>query len=125
MSIIPAIFIVTGICITLDAIVESKVMRIYSKGGSIAQEAISTIRTVHAFWAQSKMIEKYDKYLKDAHTEGKKKSILYGILFSTEYFCVYSGIALAFWQGYRMYRSGEIESVVCIHFIQFPTSALC
>lgn len=121
MSIIPAIFIITAICITLDAIVESKVMRIYSKGGSVAQEAISTIRTVHAFWAQSKMINKYDRYLKDAHTEGKKKSILYGVLFSTEYFCVFSGIALAFWQGYRMFRSGEIESVVCINLHIFSS----
>lgn len=119
MSIIPAIFIVTAICITIDAGVESKVMRTYSKGGSIAQEAVSTIRTVHAFWAQSKMIAKYDKYLQQARDEGKKKSILYGILFSTEYFCVFSGIALAFWQGHRMFVSGEIPDVGKVFTVVF------
>jgi ATP-binding cassette subfamily B (MDR/TAP) protein 1 len=111
MSVIPAIFLITSVCVALDAAVESRVMRHYSRGGSVAQEAISTIRTVHAFWAQSKMIEKYDKILQQAHTEGMKKSILYGILFSTEYFCVFSGVALAFWKGYKMFASGEISDV--------------
>lgn len=119
MSIIPAIFVITAGVIALDAPVEAKIMRIYSKGGSIAQEAISTIRTIHAFWAQSKLIDKYDKYLIDAHTEGKKKSIFYGVLFSTEYFCVFSGIALAFWQGYRMFRSGEIDSAGTVFTVIF------
>ncbi|KAK0119465.1 hypothetical protein ONS95_010913 [Cadophora gregata] len=119
MSVIPAIFVITFGVIALDAPVEARIMKIYSKGGFAAQEAISTIRTVHAFWAQSKLIAKYDKYLKDAHTEGKKKSIFYGVLFSTEYFCVYSGIALAFWKGYRMYRSGEIESVGTVFTVVF------
>lgn len=119
MSIIPAIFIITAVVIVIDAVIESKVMRIYSKGGTIAQEAISTIRTVHAFWAQSKMVEKYEKYLQKAQTEGNKKSVLYGILYSTEYFCVYSGIALSFWQGYRMFRSGEIDSVGNVFTVVF------
>ncbi|KAG4416086.1 hypothetical protein IFR04_010789 [Cadophora malorum] len=119
MSVIPAIFVITFGVIALDAPVEARIMKIYSKGGSIAQEAISTIRTVHAFWAQSKLISKYDKYLIAAHTEGKKKSIFYGVLFSTEYFCVYSGIALAFWKGYKMFRSGEIESVGTVFTVVF------
>lgn len=119
MSVIPAIFVITAGVLALDAPIEARVMRIYSKGGSVAQEAISTIRTIHAFWAQSKLIAKYDNYLNDAHTEGKKKSVLYGILFSTEYFCVFSGIALSFWQGYRMYRSGEIESVGTVFTVVF------
>lgn len=40
-----------------------------------------------------------------------KKSWIYAVLFSTQYFCVFSGIALAYWQGYRMYASGEIPDV--------------
>lgn len=119
MSVIPAIFVITAGVLAADAPVEARIMRIYSKGGSVAQEAISTIRTIHAFWAQSKLIAKYDKYLMDAHTEGKKKSIFYGILFSTEYFCVFSGIALSFWKGYRMFRSGEIDSAGTVFTVVF------
>lgn len=56
-------------------------------------------------------MNKYDAYLQSAHKEGKKKSLIYGILFSTQTFLVMSGTALAFWEGYRMFQSGEIENV--------------
>lgn len=110
MSIIPAILVTTFGVISFDAKYESRVIKIYSQAATLAQEAISSIRTVHAFWAHQRLINKYDVYLQDAHSVGNKKSILYGILFSTEYFFVYSGIALAFWQGFRMYLSGEVDN---------------
>jgi ATP-binding cassette subfamily B (MDR/TAP) protein 1 len=53
----------------------------------------------------------YDEYLQAAHKEGNKKSLIYGVLWSTQTFLVMSGTALAFWQGYRMFQSGEIENV--------------
>ncbi|ETN36902.1 uncharacterized protein HMPREF1541_07889 [Cyphellophora europaea CBS 101466] len=111
MSIVPAIFLVTGGCIAVDAIQEARIVRIYSRAAVMAQEAISSVKTVHAFWAQEKIAAKYDVFLQDAWKEGKKKSPNYGILFSTEYFLVLAGTALAFWQGFRMFQSGEIGSV--------------
>lgn len=103
MSIIPAILIVVSVCIAVDAGHESQITSIYSKAAVSAQEAISSIKTVHAFWAHEKMVEKYQAYLDAARKIGKKKSPNYGILFSTEWFFVLSGTALAFWQGFRMY----------------------
>lgn len=96
----------------------------------MAQEAISSIRTVHAFWAHAKMIRVYDEFLEQAHKVGRKKSPNYAVLFSNHYFCVYSGIALAFWQGFRMYQRGEISSAgtvftfvyACVRW--FPTVVL-
>jgi len=111
LCVIPAMIIVMAICIPPDAKVESQVMRIYSKGASMAQEAISSIRTVHAFWAQPKLIQKYDDFLQQAHTAARPKSLLYGVFFSTQYFCIYCGVALAFWEGYRIFDSGEVSSV--------------
>lgn len=66
---------------------------------------------MHAFWAHEKIISKYEQFLQSARKEGMKKSWIYAVLFSTQYFCVFSGIALAYWQGYRMYASGEIPDV--------------
>ena len=109
MSIIPVLLIVTGVCIMIDSIQETRITKIYSRAASHAQETLSSMRTVQAFWAQKKMVARYDEFLQQAHTEGKKKSPNYGILFSTEYFCVYSAIALAFWQGYQMYRAGDAD----------------
>lgn len=111
MSVIPAIFIVTGVCIAIDAVFEARIIRIYSRGAVLAEEVLSSIRTVHAFYANKKMVEKYDTFLEQAHKEGNKKSPLWGILFSTQYFFVYSAIALSFWQGFRMYQSGEVADV--------------
>ena len=104
------IFIVIGICIALDAPLEARIVRIYSQASNLAQETISSIRTVHAFCARTKMVKKYDEFLQQAHRVGSKKSPVYGVMYSVQYFCVYSGIALCFWQGFRMFQSGEIEN---------------
>lgn len=134
MSIIPAIFIITGVCIGLDAPIEARVVsrvvggvfvflltvleltvafqtKIYSQAGTLAQDAISSIRTIHAFGAHRKIVGKYETYLQRAHKEGNKKSVIYGVLFSGQTFLVMSGTALAFWQGFRMFQSGEIGDV--------------
>ena len=111
MSIIPTIVFFIAFCITLDAPVESRIMKIYSAAAVLAEEAFSSAKTVHAFWAHDKITAKYDQFLENAHTEGKKKTLFYALLFSTQYFFVYCGLALAYWEGYRMYRSGEVPDV--------------
>ncbi|TVY82955.1 Leptomycin B resistance protein pmd1 [Lachnellula suecica] len=121
MSVIPAIFVIMGSCVGVDVKIEARVMRSYNRGASVAQEAISTIRTVHAFWAQSKMTEKYDTYLQEAHSAAMKKWLIYGVFIATQPFCVYSGVALAFWQGYRMFDSGQISSVGPAFTVVFAT----
>jgi len=72
---------------------------------------MSSIKTIHAFGAQQKIVNRYDEYLQTAHKEGNKKSLLFGILFSAQTFLVMSGTALAFWEGFRLFRSGEIDNV--------------
>lgn len=111
MSCIPVIFVVTGTIVAIDATIESKIMPILSRGAVVAQESISSISTIQAFWAQKRMIQWYEEYLSLAHKHGNRRSPLWGLMFSTEYFCSYAGIALAFWQGFRMYQSGEVGNV--------------
>ena len=86
-------------------------VRIYSRAAVLAQDAISSIKTIHAFGAQQKIVNRYDEYLQTAHKEGNKKSLIYGVLFSIQTFLVMSGTALAFWEGFRLFQSGEIDSV--------------
>ncbi|KAF4979221.1 hypothetical protein FZEAL_4530 [Fusarium zealandicum] len=111
MSVLPLFFLIIGVCVALDAPIEAKVTGAYSQGSAFAHEVLSSIRTVHAFWAQDKMTERYNEYLKEAHEHGNKKSLINGFLGSATYFSIYSGNALAFWQGFRMFQSGEVESV--------------
>ncbi|KAF3937554.1 hypothetical protein ABW19_dt0204241 [Dactylella cylindrospora] len=118
MSIIPVIVIVTGGGIALDASNEALIVKLYSRASALAQETFSSIRAVHAFFAHDKMLKKYDEFLAKAHETGNKKSPIYAVLFSTEYFCTYSGTALAFWQGHRMYQSGEIADVGTVFTVE-------
>jgi len=108
LCIVPTILIVTGICIDIDVRQENTMMAIFARAGSLAEEVFSTIRTVHAFWAYQTMGYKYESILDEAKKVGVKKSPNYAVLFSVEFFCIFSGYALSFWQGIRMYQSGEI-----------------
>ena len=86
-------------------------VRIYSRAATIAQDAIDSIKTIHAFGAQPKIVNWYDTYLQKAHKIGNKESLIYGVMFSTQTFLVMSGTALAFWEGFRLFQSGEIQHV--------------
>jgi ATP-binding cassette subfamily B (MDR/TAP) protein 1 len=110
ISIVPAMLIVTAVCLAISSKQEARVMRVYSRASALAEEAFSSVRTIHAFWAYSKMSEQYNDHLQAAHIEGNKKSPILSVFFATEYFFVYSGIALSFWQGFRMFQSGEVEN---------------
>lgn len=110
ICIVPSIIIAIGIVVGIDAGYETKMLSLYGQAGSFAEDVISSMRTVHAFWARPKLVAKYDEFLLKAHKIGDKKSPLYMVMFSTEFFMVYAGFALAFWQGLRMYNSGELNT---------------
>lgn len=110
IAIVPVNIVVTIICIVYDTIYEYAMFDIYSQSGSLAEEAFSTIRTAHAFWAFPKLSVRFNNILDEARKVGDKKSLVYAILFPTEFFCIFAGYGLAFWQGIRMYARGEIEN---------------
>ncbi|GAB0138927.1 hypothetical protein EsDP_00007147 [Epichloe bromicola] len=110
LAIVPVNTIVTLGCIYVDAIYEYRMFGIYAESGSLAEEAFSTIRTAHAFWAFPKLTTRFNGILERARRIGNRKSLLYAILFPIEFFSVIAGYALAFWQGMRMYSSGEIDN---------------
>ena len=109
IAIVPTILIITSVCIGIDTMNEAQLLPIYSRAGLIAEEVFSTVRTVHSFWLNPLMSRRYDKLLGDAMEVGMRKSPNYSVMFSAEFFCVYCGYALAFWQGIRRYHNGEIS----------------
>lgn len=109
ICIVPVIIVVIGICSVIDIKQEAGIMSIYSRAGLLAEEVFSTMTTVHAFFLQPLMAQRYDEHLAEAETAGMKKSANYGIMFSTQFFCIYAGYGLAFWRGIAMYASGEID----------------
>ncbi|KAF5232808.1 hypothetical protein FAUST_8534 [Fusarium austroamericanum] len=108
LAIIPVNLVVTIICVAIDTGYEYAMFDVYSRSSSLAEEAFSTIRTAHAFWAFPKLSKRFTSTLEEARRIGHKKSWVYMILFPTEFFCIFAGYGLAFWQGMRMYSEGEI-----------------
>lgn len=108
IAVVPSIVIVVGVCIGIDSKQEARILPLYSRAAMLAEEVFGTMKTVKSFWAMPAFEVKFERLLALAKREGYKKSPNYGVLFSTEYFCIFSGYALAFWQGIRRYSSGEI-----------------
>ena len=133
MSIVPTMFLAVGGCIGAVVPIEAEIVsrlhrciaawneppadmcphqvRIYSRAGTIAQDALGSIKTILAFGAQAKIVALYDELLQVAYKRGMKKSVFLGIIFSSQTFLTISGTALAFWEGSRLYQSGEIPNV--------------
>ncbi|KAI7325846.1 putative ABC transporter [Hortaea werneckii] len=111
MSIVPGIILACGACVGAIIPIEAKLGQLYSQAGIIAQDALGSMKTILAFGAQGKIVSMYDEYLRAAHRVGKKKAIIFGVLFASQTFFTLAGTALAFWEGARLYQSGEIADV--------------
>ncbi|KAI5802978.1 P-loop containing nucleoside triphosphate hydrolase protein [Geopyxis carbonaria] len=110
-AIVPVILGVTFFCVGIDTVIEGRMLPVYGRAGALAEEVISSVRTVHAFWAAPTLAGRYEALLQEARGLAGGKGMNMGVLFSIEYFCVFAGYGLAFWRGIRMVASGEIAKV--------------
>lgn len=108
LCVAPATIIVMGVVAGIEAGYETKILEVYSQANSFAEGVLASARTVHAFEMRSRLVNKFDQYLIEAHNWGKKISILFGFMFSAEYTIIYLGFGLALWQGVHMLARGEI-----------------
>uniref|UniRef100_A0A3B3BHS7 ATP-binding cassette, sub-family B (MDR/TAP), member 4 n=1 Tax=Oryzias melastigma TaxID=30732 RepID=A0A3B3BHS7_ORYME len=97
----------------------SKEQSAYAKAGAVAEEVLSSIRTVFAFSGQNKEIERYHKNLEQAKKMGMKKAVSANIAMGFTFLMIYFSYALAFWYGSTLILSGEytIGSVLTVFFV--------
>ncbi|KAJ4046713.1 hypothetical protein NW760_007605 [Fusarium oxysporum] len=119
ICIIPAILLVVGALSIPDANIETDILKIQAQAGSYAESIFGGIRTVHAFSLHSRVAAKFDTFLKDIYNKGMKKNLLYGVMFGGEYFIVYAGTGLAFWQGIAMINRGEVTKLGTVFTVVF------
>ena len=111
ICLVPALLLIVGSASVPDAKIETGILKIQAQAGSYAESIFGGIRTVHAFSLRSRVVARLDSYLQDVVRLGKKKNLIYGAMFGGEYFVVYSGMGLAFWQGIAMVVRGEVLDV--------------
>jgi ATP-binding cassette subfamily B (MDR/TAP) protein 1 len=109
ICIAPAILLITTICSAFLVIAENAILRVDSDAGSLAEEVFASMKTVHAFSAFEALTDKYEAFAGEARRLGVRQSGNMAVLYAGEFFCVYAGYGLAFWQGIRMYARGEID----------------
>lgn len=122
LCIVPTILIVVSICVAIDTRIEDKLMTTWKGADKLAEEVFASVRSVHAFWAYPKLSRKFEGILENARKIGRKKPPLYAVMFCIQFFCIYAGYGLAFWQGIRMYNRGEItEPGDIVTYISFSS----
>lgn len=119
--ILPVTTIIYGITVPMEINLEKKVVAAYTQAATIAEECLSTIRTVNAFNAKPSLTDKYEDCLAKAKIIGMKKAPLMSVQFSAAFFVIYSGFALCFWYGLLMLKRGKLDGGVGEIFIVFSS----
>jgi ATP-binding cassette subfamily B (MDR/TAP) protein 1 len=122
LCIAPATIVVMGYVGINEAGIETKIFDIHAQGNAFAEGIIGSTRTVHAFEMRSRLVNKFDEYLIEAHKYGHQLSPWFAALFSVEYTIMYLGFGLAFWQGIQLYANGEIKSSGQIFTVLFSVT---
>ncbi|XP_041056607.1 bile salt export pump-like isoform X1 [Carcharodon carcharias] len=77
-------------------------LKAYAKAGAVADEVLSSIRTVAAFSGEKKEVERYDKNLVFAQRWGVRKGMIVGFFTGYVWMIIFFCYALAFWYGSQL-----------------------
>ncbi|XP_061811583.1 ATP-dependent translocase ABCB1-like isoform X3 [Nerophis lumbriciformis] len=96
----------------------SKEQAAYAKAGAVAQEVLSSIRTVFAFNGQQKEIDRYQKHLEFAKKMGLKATLSANVIMGFTYLMYFLAFAPAFWYGSTLILSNEytVGTVLAVLF---------
>lgn len=111
LCICPTIIIIIGGTAYLDSKVDAKIIQNNGQAGKFAESLFGSIRTIQAFNLRPRLAKEYSQYTQKTRDLAKVKNWLYGIMFGAEYFVIFAGMGLAFWQGVNMIARGESGDV--------------
>lgn len=107
LCIMPILSIAMGVISKIQAAVSGEELQAYGAAGAVAEEVLSSIRTVVSFGGEEKEIERYNQCLIPASKKGIRRGLLTSIGAALIWFCIYAGYALAFWYGVKLIVDGR------------------
>lgn len=110
MSLSPFMMICGLFLAKLLATAATKEAKQYAVAGGIAEEVLTSIRTVIAFNGQEYECKRYEDALEHGKKTGIKKSFLIGAGLASFFVIIYASYCLAFWVGTNFVYSGRLES---------------
>ncbi|KAM9461318.1 bile salt export pump [Clarias gariepinus] len=99
ISVSPLIGVGAGLMALFVAKLTGWELQAYAKAGSVADEVLSSIRTVAAFGGEKKEVDRYDRNLISAQRWGIRKGLIMGFFTGYMWFIIFLCYALAFWYG--------------------------
>lgn len=109
-TVIPAAVIAIGITSAFDEKKEEALNDVKAEAATVAEEVLSSTRTVRALGAEGRLSKKYQKLLNRATDIAWKRSPIVGTQVGSYMFALYGAYALAFWYGIKLYARGEAQS---------------
>ncbi|KAM3861971.1 bile salt export pump [Diretmus argenteus] len=99
IAVSPLIGLAAGLMAMAVGRLTGQELKAYAKAGAVADEVLSSIRTVAAFGGEEKEAERYDRNLVEAQNWGIKKGAIVGAFQGYLYCIIFLCYALAFWYG--------------------------
>ncbi|KAL7957265.1 P-loop containing nucleoside triphosphate hydrolase protein [Trichoderma compactum] len=118
-TIIPAAVVAVGITSVFDEKKEASLNAINAEAATLADELMSSMRTVRALRAENALGSKYEGMLKRAIAIELARSPIKGIQAGVYMFMLYGGYALAFWNGLKLYVYGEAATAGTVNTTLF------
>ncbi|KNG89222.1 multidrug resistance protein 1, 2, 3 (p glycoprotein 1, 2, 3) [Aspergillus nomiae NRRL 13137] len=107
-STVAAIVVTLGAVGSFVAKLSKKYLAHFAAGGTVAEEAISSIRNAAAFNTQEKLAQRYDGYLVEAERSGFKLKSTTSSMFAFLFLYIYLNYGLSFWMGSRFLVDGSV-----------------
>ncbi|KAM9836236.1 bile salt export pump-like [Aulostomus maculatus] len=95
----PLIGIGAGLMALFVAKLTGMELQAYAKAGAIADEVLTSIRTVASFGGEHKEVQRYDKNLISAQRWGIRKGLIMGFFTGYMWLIIFLCYGLAFWYG--------------------------
>ncbi|XP_021208843.2 multidrug resistance protein homolog 49 isoform X1 [Bombyx mori] len=99
LSCTPVVIATTAIVAKVQSSLTTQELKAYSVAGIVAEEVLSSIRTVVAFGGEEKEIKRYSVRLEPANKMGTRKGIFSGFGSGVMWLIIYGTYALSFWYG--------------------------
>lgn len=108
-SVVPVAILAYGLTIPFDVRIEKRIIMAQAKAADLAEEILSTIRTVKSFNAEKAQAAKYTTLLNRAKEQGLRKAPLVGLQHFTGIFIHLAAYSLCFWHGAKLFQKGDIK----------------
>ncbi|CAH2282580.1 ATP-binding cassette sub-family B member 5-like isoform X1 [Pelobates cultripes] len=106
MAVSPLIAVSAGLFSKMMVSLTSKELSAYAEAGAVAEEVLSSIRTVVAFGGEDKELKRYSNNLGKAQQFGIKKAIASQLSIGLMYLIIYASYGLGFWYGTTLILGG-------------------